>query len=85
MRTPCTHPLDPPLGKRRILYTSLHVYYKKLWYCCFNSVQRTPLPPNNVDNKGRDKGCLNQHCIGGGGKDCMVKRMRNFAHAFANM
>ena len=42
--------------------------YDKLWYCCFNSVQGTPLPPNNVDNKGTDKGRWNQHCKGGEGR-----------------
>ena len=53
--------------KRRILHTSLHVCYEKLWHWCFNSVQGTPPPPpNNVDKEGTDKGHRNQHYKGRG-------------------
>ena len=73
--------------KRRILYTSWHAFHEKLWYCCFNSVQGTPLPPNNIDNEGTDKGLWNQTLYkgAGGGESCIVKMMRNFACAFAKV
>ena len=74
--------------KSHTLYTSLHVDYEKLWYCCFYRVQVTPLPQTMLTTKAPINGAeidIARWRGGGGGGVCIVKRMRNLARAFAKV